>query len=199
MAITVTKTCGVDLVKDFPDSVEAFDRLPGGYTGAALEMAIQGFQAWVFNPALLRQFIKLAKDKWGLEPRSSGKTRTTKKGEVEVLESPQKFVAWVKTQVTEQDVAELLQQACDATPLSLEGTGGGRVSKAFVEKAESWLAAIDNGEVDGEELVAKLEALNPGVSIERDDAGLPETVSLALALKINEDRKSRSKSVEGLA
>lgn len=80
-----------------------------------------------------------------------------------------------------------------AGPLSIEfsaqgatRTGGPRkIAQVYTKSAQQ---LIDKGDVVFNKAITMLEQANPGVTVARDDAGKPDTESLANALKANRDR-----------
>jgi hypothetical protein len=72
----------------------------------------------------------------------------------------------------------------------------GKVAKEFTQRAEGLATAIAAGRGSWDNVVSKLVSLNPSVSIETDEDGTPSLESVARALKVDADRRSREQTAD---
>lgn len=189
-------THGFTLYVEGPDSIEDFDR-EFGTPGAALRSAVQREIYHRWNKPFAENLVKLLEEKTGQTIPSSGEKKTVGRGadkkEVDVPVSAQKFLNKLLADrvITEAEAKEIALAAAKATGrLDLSPSVSDSVSKGLLEQAESYLRLVAAGQASEETFRAQFAERN-GLNFSDLGDGSFTAPNIAMAIKINEDRKKR--------
>lgn len=199
-------TMGLEVTLKVPDSNEEFDKL-AGRTNAANEDAVKYnvLHGWntEFRSAFVEAVEKDTKVAILVDQAKTDKAPKKKDGSVtNVMENDLVYFRRVlaETQRTAISFQPLAQQVADSIPLQLSETArAGRIGKEYTSAAEELVSKAAAGTVDLSKVVANLERLNPGLTIEIDpETSQPTVEGLAKGIKANSDRK-RAEDMQELA
>jgi hypothetical protein len=193
---TEMKTLGFTVLRDIPTGAE-LNKLCATLETTVEEEAVNNLYYRV-DLANLRPKIV---DKWvaetGVKLEVRGRGPTRKDGTApEILEkdSDYKKRLIASGTATEEQLATWAAEVANETPFCeiTERTRiSGRIAKEFTAIAVQLRAAWSTGAADHSTFTAKLEALNPGLTFDYDEDGLPTEASVARAIKSDQERIKR--------
>lgn len=199
----INRTLGVEVPVTVPASCEDID-MSSGAVGTAWSMAIRYALYHVWNVKFRSAFAKKVEEETGepMPQKTENGKPVFKKGkdddgaeiDVPIFVSEQVYINQLlaKELVTESQLQEWALEIAPDIPLEL--SSGARTLKPNAKNkkdAQVLLTAFDAGEKDADEFIQKWEALNKGKNFERD-CGCDVTLeTIALALRINDERKLR--------
>lgn len=199
----INRTLGVEVPVTVPASCEDFDA-SAGQVGTAWSMAVRYALYHIWNVKFRSSFAKKVVEETGepLPQKVEGGKPVFKKGkdddgaeiDIPVYVSEQVYInsLLAKELVTEGQLQEWALEVASEIPLEL--TGSNRTLKPNAKNkrdAQTLCTAFDSGEKDADEFVAKWNSLNPGKDFTRDCGEEVNVESVAVALRINDERKLR--------
>lgn len=201
MKAYTNNTLGIQTTIQVPESADEYDK-KAGRVGACVEDATQYNILHSYNTKLRSEFLDALEKETGVK-RNVDQARTDaqpakKDGtKTPVYEKESLYFKRVcsETGKTAAEFKDLAQKTADALPFdNTESTGGGgRIGKEYKTAAADLIA---KGAETLAKVIANLERLNPGLTVELDDDGQPTEESLAKAIKVNADRKRAAEMAE---
>ena len=186
------KTLGLTItITGIPSNVEEFDAL-AKEDGGCLQYAIENviYRSWLagFRSA----FISLCELKTGI-------ARYTE-GEGDELKISEKDTSYLKRlreveETPESDLQAWAQELADVRPFAVNPVSVSKVGKKYMEAAAG---IIDTAETDFDgdytKFIENITKSNPGVVFAFDVDGKPSKETIAVALRVNEERLLREQS-----
>lgn len=191
-------TMGLDIKLQVPESNEEFDKL-AGRANAANDDAVKYNVLHGWNTTFRSKFVEAVEKETGVkrivDTTATEKQPKKKDGtQTPVYEKDLLYFKRVCAETNREVVtfATLGQTVADSIPLDLsESTGGGRIGKEYKASADDLLAKVTAGTASIERVIGNLERLNPGLKVELNADGVPDSDELARAIKVNADRKKK--------
>jgi hypothetical protein len=119
--------------------------------------------------------------------------------EVPVYQKDSEYFRSVQDQENKEpgDYEDLASQIGLDTPFDLKAKPrAGKVGKEFIARANALAGSVEAGRTTWEKVLGKITALNPGVVVETGEGGIPDTDSLARALKADVIRRSKEQEAD---
>lgn len=191
---------GIKVGFEVPSTVEEYDKAAGRQNAAlddAITYTIYHGVGGEFRDKFCEAVEAETQIAWPVDAAATERQPKRKDGTVaNVHISPGKYFPAVCKQLGVQpthfqDLANRIASSIKFDPS--EGSRGGRVGKEFIAAAE---AVVARGDEVIDATVSKLEGLNPGLTVARDEAGKVNAEALARAIKVNADRKAKEAMAE---
>lgn len=199
-------TMGMSVPFQVPSTVAEFGEAAGVGPEAAEEVVLKyALDEGMFRtvlPAFRAAFFERIESDTGVERDVVG--TATKKEDGEEVEVP---IYQKDGQYWKKVLAETGKEASDFEELAAEVAAdvafdlrskprAGKPSKEFIQRADGLASAVAAGRSTWDNIISKLVQLNPGVTIETLEDGAPDLESLARALKVDADRRSKEQLAE---
>jgi len=194
------ESLGVVVAIDCPGTVDEYNQ-QSGRVDAALDDALTYH---IYHGHLGRfrtAFVKALEEETGEKRLEVGTNSKTNKP---ILEKDKDYVDRI-TKGAEpprdpsefQPIADKVSQ--ELGPLNLAPVRQSGPGQEYVNGAESLIKKLRSGAGDMEKTIANLEAMNPGVKVEREEDNFPKVASLAIAIRANKARILKAAETELLA
>ena len=200
MQTRIQSTMGMNVPFEVPSTIEEFAEAcgvaPEQAAAIVLKYAVDEGMFRTVLPNFRPPFFEALSEETGVERRVIGHAKKTVDGEVTEVPIYEKDGSYMKHVLSETDkeasAFEPLAASISAdTPFDLRAKPrSGKPGKEYLERANGLLAAVNAGRGSWEAVINKLTSLN-NVTIETGENGNPEPESLARALKVDSDRRSK--------
>lgn len=188
-----------------PGPEEPFDQLYGEKNA----LWKGGIRYWIYhsyNKPWREEFCSRVEEASGIERKQlldkEGKPKVAKKKDKEgnpidvpILETEGDFLTRVRASeeslTTPEDLAVIAQEVADSIPFAPQKRiSTAKPTKDHLDAARSLLAAVEAGNADAEQFMESFESLNGRSFASLSEDGSFTLESVALAIRINEDRKT---------
>lgn len=190
-----SKTLGMEVSVDVPDSMEELDEL-FGKKGTAFEAALRYFIYHQWNPKFRLAFSDALAEESGISRQQLekdgvpqfAKPREGEEQGAPIMESEQVHINRVLADgFSEEDAQALASRVAAEIPLEPSAS---RVRKPLARHktaAKVIMAGVENGDKAPEDFIDKFEALN-GIKFASVGNGEWDEETIALAIRVNEER-----------